>query len=398
MESEDNLHLYPQKSEEATGETGQSGGDEEEVEKEPEEEEWENIDKEAVKEEMEREVSLLEEESNNSEEMTEVSPDAVDQEGFSVSPSLEADEGAEVVAGDETVSTPQQTPAEPDDQESSTAQDSQVASHQNSEDEGTNEEEMVEEVTVNHTNLDAEIYLDQENVEVLDLKRDQTEVNPTSLPGLSPSQESPESYSSSPGNIISDTAITKAHIKCLSPPAERVTFPSQLSPAAELSSSAIETPEQNIEQQSPDQMEEESSGEVSDASAAVEEEVEVAPAPVEEADIQSPSGSDKSNGRFPIIPAQQRSEDVVDVVAKEDSHVKPEQSNSAKVDFNKVRNAGSSAGQLRSDESESPNKTGSSAAAAREGKETAARGIVMSLITFYLLFCVQILNLYLDLS
>lgn len=434
------LNTVNQAEDEVGGEE-ESEGEEEaiELEKEPEVEEEgrekreeDDEELEEAKERVEEAEEAIEEERDDAEEMTEEPPGAAGEELKIGTALQEADEGVDVVVGDDAVNTPQhtsdeETPTEPGDQ---VVHESQAAPSQSFGEEREDGEERVKEgVEIDHTEHRSdqeedgetkqpdedqpEEDVEQEGVEIsnLDVKqegKDQTEATEQTPVSSEPSSLSlPESHSETlpqeSGTITpSKTSTTTVHLNLLSPSSEKVTSVFQQSPAAAYPKES-DTPSHTVAA-----TEEEPADAVETAEeekhSALEEEAATPPAPVEEM-VNEPS--DQSKVRFTIAPAWQRSLSVEDVkdsltppssppacisfspsaatgpggveaeaATKKDLEVKAEPASSAKVEVvlspGRARNAGTKP-QSNATSPPSPIKAQTSAAASTEGKEHAQR-------------------------
>lgn len=321
----------------------------EELEKKPEAEEegresWEVVEVKGAKERAEdtEAAAAEEEERDDAGETIEVIPGVAAEEVKLAMALQEADEGEEVVAGDDTMFTPQhaddddESPPELGDQ----AHEVQEASHQIFAEEREDGEEVEEEEgeldhtegkseqdedsAANHSEPDqTEEDVEREGMEIpyLDLRRE--EKDQTDVPSKPPPLSLPESYDETPSEesgAISPSKgrTTTLHINLLSPSAKKVTPFSQQSPTAALPkeseppSHAVTPTEQNAVS-----VEEEAVETVQPVEPAEEEnqpslEKETPPASVEGAVNQLSSRMDQSKVRFTIATAWQRSLSVED--------------------------------------------------------------------------------------
>ncbi len=349
-------HAVNQAEEEGRGEEEESEGEEEaiELEKEPEEVEeegWEKreeddeqVEVKEAKERVEEAEEAIEEERDDAEEMTEMFPDAADEEVKIATPLQEADEGVDVVVGDVAVYAPQhtnddETPTELGDQVFAVVHESQADCKEREDGEervkrgvdidrteqksGQEEEGEANQPDADQTEKDVE----QEGVEIphLDTKqdeKDQTEateqahVSPKpsslSLPESHYETQPPESGAESGTSTPSKTSTTTLHINLLSPSSEKATSFFQQSPTAAYpkesdTAAATEQNTASTEEEAADSME----TVVEEKQPALEEEATPA-ASAEETVNQPPSGSDQSKVRFTIAPAWQRSLSVED--------------------------------------------------------------------------------------
>ncbi|XP_058505610.1 capping protein-inhibiting regulator of actin dynamics-like isoform X3 [Solea solea] len=313
-----------------------------EVEKEPEvnEEEWENREKDDVKEEeVEAEVSAgleeteeaIEEVREDTEEMTETVCDTAEEEVEVAMSSQEADEDVDSVVGDDTTCTTKHTsgddiPAEHGHLQVTKVQEVQESSEMveavvESDEQQSDQEEDVETHQPDmdetaHENLAEVFHVDQKQVE-----KDETEAmeqatvpaKPSSLFLLETHCETP-SQESGP---VSPSRTSTIHINLVSPSSEKAApFFQQSPPAADAEETFTESspPALAATKQQATATEEEQ--------CAAEEEVEEVeeeqrsplkdqathPVPVEETVKQPSSSPEQSKVRFTIVPAWQRSQ------------------------------------------------------------------------------------------
>ncbi|XP_076595861.1 uncharacterized protein LOC143326204 isoform X2 [Chaetodon auriga] len=340
------VNTAKQAEEEGVGEE-ESEGEEEaiELEKEPEVEEegWEKreeddeeLEVEEVKERIEEAEEATEEERDDAEEMTEELPGAAGEELKITMALQEADEGVDVVVGDDTVYTPQHTrddeiPAELGGQ---VVHESQAGSAQSLGEEREDGEERVEEgVEINHTEHKSdqeedeakqpdadqtEEDVEQQDVEIshVDMEQvgeDQTEATEPAHVSSEPSSLSlPEFHCETQpqesGTITpSKTSTTTVHINQLSPSSEKVTSVFEQPPNAAYPKES-ETPSHVVaatEEEPADAVET-----AEEEKHSAQEEEATPSVPVEEKVNQLP---DQSKARFTIAPAWQRSLSVEDV-------------------------------------------------------------------------------------
>ncbi|XP_070818058.1 caldesmon isoform X2 [Chaetodon trifascialis] len=383
-----------QAEEEGVGEE-ESEGEEEAIELEKEleveEEGWEKreeddeeVEVEEEKERIEEAEEATEEERDDAEEMTEELPAAAGEELKITMALQEADEGVDVVVGDDTVYTPQHTRDVPTGVQ--VVHESQAGSAQSLGEEREDGEERVEEgVESNHTELKSdqeedeakqfdadqtEEDVEQQDVEISHLDMEQVGQDEATEPVHASSEPSslsrPESHCETQpqetGTITpSKTSTTTVHINQLSPSSEKVTSVFEQSPNAAYPKES-ETPSHVVavtEDEPADTVET-----AEEEKRPAQEEEATPPAPVEETVNQPP---DQSKARFTIAPAWQRSlsvEDVkhsltppssssepgveeVEATTKKDLEVKAEPVSSAKVEVvlspGRARNAGTNA-------------------------------------------------------
>ncbi|XP_067374167.1 capping protein-inhibiting regulator of actin dynamics isoform X3 [Channa argus] len=408
------LRIIDIQAEEEVEEEYQSEGEEEaiELDKEPGVEEegqekTEEGDQEVeVKEEtdkVEEAEEAIEEESDDAEEMTERFSDTADEEAQISLPLQEADEGVDVVVGDDTVCTTNLTddaesPAELSDEEFTIVQECQANSDLNSGEEA--EEEVVE---IEHmqqreedveTNLQVSVQterdLKQESVEMsrLDLKQvenDQTEAAEQAMVSSRPvSLLLPESHfetqSQESGNITpSKMSTTTIHINLVSPSSDKVQPFFQQSPTAAQPKESESPSHTAAAEQTPEFTEDpvDSVEEVKDFG-----EEDTTPDSVEETVEPPPCSPDQSKVRFTISPAWQRTKSLtppssppacvssspsttteprseeVEAASKEDPVVQTDPVSLTKVELTlspgRERNAGSTAAKPQSNAATSP--------------------------------------------
>lgn len=320
----------------------------EELEKEPEAEEegresWEVVEVKGAQERAEdTEAAAEEEERDDAGETIEVIPGVAAEEVEIAMALQEADDGEDVVAGDDTMFTPQhaddddESPSELGDQ----AHEGQEASHQIFAEEREDGEEVEEEEgELDHTEGKSEQEEDgaanqpepdqtEEDVEregmeipYLNLRRE--EKDQTDVPSKPPPLSLPESYDEAPSEESGAVSPSKGrtttlHINLLSPSSKKVTPFSQQSPTAALPKES-ETPSHAVTptEQNAASVEEEAVETVQPVEPAEEEnqpslEKENPPASVEGAVNQLSSRMDQSKVRFTIATAWQRSLSVED--------------------------------------------------------------------------------------
>ncbi|KAI3352004.1 hypothetical protein L3Q82_020826 [Scortum barcoo] len=415
------------------------GGEEAiELEKEPEVEEEgrekreEDDEQVEGKERVEEAEEAIEEERDDAEEMTEVFPDA-EGEGVQIAAPLQgADEGADVVVGDDALYGPQHTN---NDETSTEMGDQEFAADCKEREDG--EERLEGSVEVDSTEQKSdqeedgeanqpaadqtEQDVEQEGVEAphLDAEQvgnDQTEATEQARVSFKPSSLSlPVSqYETQPqdsGAITpSKTSTTTLHINLISPSSEKVTSFFQQSPPtaypkeSETPSHAVAATEQN---KTPAEEDAAESMETVEGEKSAPEEDATPAASVEETANQPSGGSNQSKVRFTIATAWQRSLSVedakesltspsspptcvpsspsavtgpggVEASTKKDPEVKAEPEGSAKFELvlspGRVKNAGTAAAKPQTTPPTSPVKPQPTAAATTEESSVVVEG------------------------